>query len=176
VETAQLVLSIVTPLLLLALGIPIARYTKRLDTEAALDEKLIERRLALFDQIGPDLNDLYCLTQFVGHFRSVDPPSALKRKRRLDKTVNVNRPIFSTDVIQAYHTFIDTVYETPDHAGENAKLLIDRGALADERGGDWPEAWNGYFADPPATPQREVEAAYTALVDALARDFAGRRP
>lgn len=176
-ETAQLVLSIVTPLLLLALGIPVARYTKRLDTQAALDEKLIERRLALFEQIGPDLNDLYCLTQFVGHFRSIDPPSALKRKRRLDKTVHVNRPIFSPDVIRAYKAFIDSVFRTPDRAGEDAKLLIDRLTLADERGDDWPDAWNGYFADPPAkpTPRADVKTAYIALVDALAKDFAGRQ-
>jgi hypothetical protein len=173
VETAQLVLSIVTPVLLLALGIPIARYTKRLDTRAALDVKLIERRLALFEEIGPDLNDLYCLTQFVGHFRTIDPPCALKRKRRLDKTVYVNRPIFSTEVMGAYKTFIDAVYVTPDRAGENAKLLIDREVLAEERGGEWPEEWNGYFADGRATPQQEVEDAYTRLVDALARDFGG---
>lgn len=173
-ETAQLILSIVTPVLLLALGIPIARYTKRLDTQAALDEKLIERRLALFERLGPDLNDLYCLTQFVGHFRSIDPPSALKRKRRLDKTIHVNRPIFSTEVMLAYTRFIDAVFKTPDQAGENAKLLIEPDVLAVERGGEWPEEWDDYFADEPATPQHEVERAYTKLVDALARDFGGR--
>ena len=172
-ETAQLILSILTPVLVLALGIPIARYTKRLDTQAALDEKLIERRLALFEQIGPDLNDLYVLTQFVGHFRSIDPPAALERKRRLDKTINVNRPIFSVEVMRAYRRFIDSVYRTPDRAGENAKLLVDRDTLAEERGGAWPEAWNDFF-ERPATPRSDVQAAYTALVDALARDFGGR--
>jgi hypothetical protein len=176
VEEAQLVLSILTPVLVLALGIPIARYMKRLDREAARDERLIERRLKLFDEIGPDLNDLYCLTQFVGRFRSVDPQGALELKRSLDETIHVNRPVFSNEVMLAYNRFMTTVFEMYTGPGQNAKLRIDRRTLARERGGDWPPEWDDFFVEPDKAPSRaDVKAAYTVLVDALAFDFGGGR-
>ena len=111
-EIVRTILSILTPLLVLLVGIPIARRTKRLDTEAWVDQKIIERRLTLYDEVGPRLNDLYCLSAFKGHFRTIDPPQALNHKRSLDRVMHVNRPIFSRNLLDAYHAFMKTIFET----------------------------------------------------------------
>jgi hypothetical protein len=171
VETLQTVLSIITPILVLALGIPIARYTKRLDTQALVDQKIIERRLALFDEVGPKLNDLYCLSRFVGHFRSIEPAKAVEHKRALDRVIHVNRPIFSPEFRSAYNAFMDTTFEMYTGGAQDAKLRIDRVQLQRERGGEWPAEWNRHFSQQGGTDPREVVRAYENLVEAFASDL-----
>jgi hypothetical protein len=177
VEVVQTVLGILTPILVLVLGIPIARYTKRLDTQALVDQKIIERRLALYDDVGPKLNDLYCLSRFVGDFRTVDPPEAIAHKRDLDRVLHVNRPVFSPEMLHAYHAFMGTVFETYTGRGEDAKLRIDPMRLQRERGNAWLPEWDRHFSTRGATDGRVVIDAYEALVAAFAADLGSvRRP
>lgn len=49
------------------------------------NQKLIERRIAVFDEMAPLLNDLFCFFRFVGDFRAITPPEAVSRKRSLDR-------------------------------------------------------------------------------------------
>jgi hypothetical protein len=176
VDVAQLCLSVLTPLLLLLVGVPVAQRTKRMETDAWVDQKIIERRLALYDEVGDKLNDLYCLSTFVGHFRSIEPPQAVAHKRFLDLRMHVNRPIFSPRVLEAYHRFIDVLFATHGGAGRDARLRIDAERLQNERGTAWDASWGGCFAADGAAEPKEVAAAYTDLVDAFAADLVSPRP
>lgn len=111
-ELAQLVLGVATPLLLLLIGLPIARRTKQIETEAWVSQKIVEMRLELFDEVGPLLNDLYCLSACVGHFREVEPPRAVAHKRTLDRIMRVNRPVFAPAVLAASGRFMAALFVT----------------------------------------------------------------
>jgi len=161
-------------MLVLALGVPIARRTKKLDVEAWVDQQIIGRRLKLYEEIGPKLNDLYCLTRFIGHFREVDPPKALKHKRDLDRTMHVNRPIYSDRLFAAYQSFMDATFETYVGAGEDAKLRMDPKELKQEWREPWSSEWDRMFATA-SNDYRAIEAAYEVLVASFSADLGTSR-
>src|SRR6266566_843777 len=100
-----------------------------------------------FRRIGATLNDLLCYFTFVGCWKELSPPEVVKRKRLMDRIVNVNAPLFSKDFVNKYHEFIGNCYGTYSGWGQDAKLrtLWERRKAA--AGGSWPNAWDGCFTD-----------------------------
>ena len=172
-EVAQLAVAVLTPVLLLLLGLLVARRTKNLDLAHWLNQQLIERRLEVHDDMAPKLNDLYCLFRCRGHFRDIDPPAAIARKRALDKKFHVNRALFTTEFQGAYHSFMDACFLMDAALGEDAKLKLDGEWLKDERGEDltWGSEWDDRFAADEALEPEEFDRRYDALVAGFAREF-----
>jgi hypothetical protein len=117
-EIAKLAVSVVTPLLLVGIGFVINRGVQRIENVEWGNRKLIERRISLYDEMAPKLNDLYCFFACVGAFREIDPPTALKRKRELDRSFHVNRFLFSPDLAAKYGSFMDAGFETYHRRGQ----------------------------------------------------------
>src|SRR5919106_4136348 len=107
-EITKLVVSALTPILLFVLGYMVTKASRRVE-EAQRDaarrfeeaqwasRKLIESRLALFEEMAPKLNDLFSCFMLVGQFREVTPPEALSRKRELDRIFHSHAPLFSPE-------------------------------------------------------------------------------
>ena len=172
-EVAKLAVAVLTPILLVLLGLLVARRTKNLDLAHWLNQQLIERKLAVHDDMAPKLNDLYCLFRFLGHFRDISPPAAIDRKRALDKKFHVNRALFTSDFQAAYHSFMDACFLMGSTLGEDAKLKLDPTKLRKERGEDmrWDDKWDDRFAVAEALKPPEFDRRYDALVAAFAREL-----
>jgi hypothetical protein len=141
-------------------------------------QKVIEKRIAVFDEVAPALNDLYCFFKFVGHWKELTPPTVVAHKRRIDKTLHVYAAMFPASMLDSYYTFINLYFRSyagPDH---DAKL---RTAVLNERWGNrqkslgkaWDPRWAKLFV--PASSQiasREaVTAAYFSLMDEFSRSL-----
>jgi hypothetical protein len=172
-EVAKLAVAVLTPILLVLIGLLVARRTKNLDLAHWLNQQLIERKLRVHDEMAPKLNDLYCFFRFRGHFRDISPPAAIDRKRALDKAFHVNRALFTREFQAAYHSFMDACFLTDVAAGADAKLKLDPEELATERGEDrrWDDTWDGRFAAAEALKPTEFDRRYDGLVAAFAKEL-----
>ena len=172
VETVKLVASILTPVLVAGLGYLISRTLRRLEDTAWTGRKFVEKRLALYEEMAPMLNDLYCFFDCVGNFRSITPPDAINLKRELDKRFHVNKFLFSPDFRHRYDALMESCYQTWSGLGQNAKLRTSPVRQQAERGEAWSRDWEECFSHlEMATDDADKEELYTKLMKAFAAEL-----
>jgi hypothetical protein len=177
VEIAKLIVSTLTPLIVVGLGVFVARSVRRLEEAQWANRKVVERRLELYDTMAPLLNDILCFFTAIGHFRDIDPPALLAKKRELDKHFFVNEYLMSEVFAQRYKQFIDTCFRHYTGIGKDAEIRMEAGYLRDERGAaGWDPSWDAYFADPAETAKEGyVEQRYRVLMETFSEQV-GVRP
>ncbi|VVP01644.1 hypothetical protein PS862_02879 [Pseudomonas fluorescens] len=79
-------------------------------------------RIALWSEISPLMNDLYCYFLYVGHWKEIAPEQVIATKRKLDRLISSNRPFFSPDFLKKYDAFMSSAFKTGTGWGEDAKL------------------------------------------------------
>lgn len=173
-EAAKLVVAVLTPLLVAVVGFAINRSVRRLEDAQWANRRLIERRLELYDEIAPRLNDLYCFFRLVGRFREIEPPRALALKHELDKLFHVNRYLFDPGFLVQYQQFIDCCFRTFTGTGELAKIRSPIVLQREERRqATWDPVWESLFdpeIQPPVAagdPRASLTAAYHAQHELL---------
>jgi hypothetical protein len=179
-EVAKLAVAALTPLVVLGLGVIVSRAARRVEDAQWSNRKLVERRLDLYDRMAGPLNDLFCFFRLVGHFRDLDPPSVIQRKRELDKTFYVNRFLMSDDFADLYHAYINTCFRPWETAAHDAKLRMSASAQRFERGtsAPWKPEWNDLFvteADEMAS-KGVVRQGYEGLMKRFAAECGVQSP
>lgn len=157
------------PLLTGALGAVVAYLAIRFDSRKALNQELIKKRIDLYDEVAPRLNDLLCSFLAVGQWKNLPPPVVLQRKRDLDRILHVYGPLFSQVVVDQYKVFIHKCFRTFTGSGRNALLRADRVHLQKEWGEAWQPDWNEQFvALRDVVTERELRDEYSRLMTELA--------
>jgi hypothetical protein len=186
-EIAKLVVGVLTPLLLVALGVLINRTARRVENAQWANRRVLDKRLELFDDMAEPLNDLYCFFRVVGGFRDIDPPCALELKRKLDKLFHVNRFLFSPRFSELYEQLMGTYFRTFTGTGRPAKIKSPIWLQRRERTeAHWKREWENDTFDPDmqfAETDREamrsyllgVERAHNTLMTRFAEEV-GVRP
>jgi hypothetical protein len=167
-EIAKLVVAVATPLIVAVIGIAIGRSVHRLEDAQWANRKLVERRLEIYGEMAPLLNDLYCFFRCVGRFREITPPDALALKRDLDKLFYVNRYLFASDFAWRYERLMAICFQMFSGTGEFAKIrssiVLQREKRRHAR---WEKDWEQLFdpevqATPDSSDHSELESAYRA--------------
>jgi hypothetical protein len=177
-EIAKLVVGVLTPVLLVALGVLINRTARRVENAQWANRRVLDKRLELYDDMAEPLNDLYCFFRLVGGFRKIDPPRALELKRELDKLFHVNRFLFSPRFGELYEQLMRTYFRMFTGTGQSAKIKSPVDVQKRERTeAEWKSEWEALF-DPSqfeATDMQKLQK-YVASVDrvhnALMTEFA----
>jgi hypothetical protein len=94
---AQLIVAALTPIMTGVVGIILVRMGTKLDVTKQLHQELLRKRLQLFEDIAPKINDVFCFFQAVGHWADLGPEEIIKRKRAIDRVIQVNRYLFRSD-------------------------------------------------------------------------------
>jgi hypothetical protein len=175
-EVVKLAVAILTPLLLLGLGIIISRAARRVEDAQWADRKLIERRLELYDEMAPLLNDLYCFFALVGDFRAIDPPRAIALKRELDKRFHVNMFLFSASFTRGYEVLMNLCFETFAGVATDARLRVNPEVQMAEMGDDrWQDAWWDLFSPEAKRSGRgSIKDAHAQLMQTFADELGVR--
>jgi hypothetical protein len=146
-EVAKLLVSALTPLLLIIIGLWINRSLKRLDYLQWTNQKVTEKRIEVFEQLAPLLNDLLCYFTFVGCWKDLNAREVVERKREMDRIVHINAPLFSKEFGQRYHDFIEACYSTYMGWGKDAQLRTLSERRKEAAGTGWKSEWDDCFAD-----------------------------
>ena len=150
-------------------GAALAYLAVRVDGRKVLNQELIRKRIDLYDQVAPRLNDLLCAFLVVGHWKELPPPVVLQTKRDLDRVMHVYGPLFSQVVVGQYRVFIHKCFRTFTGSGCDALLRADRVHLQKEWGEAWQPDWNQRFVTPrDVVTGRELRDEYARLMSELA--------
>lgn len=173
-EVAKLTISVLTPLSVLALGWFVNHRLKRLDHAQWANQKLIEKRLALYDRIAPLLNRLLCFHGWIGNWKDITPAQAIEAKRQLDLEVNIYRHLLDEDFYGEYQRYIALLFVTYNEPGHDARLRALVTGPDGDRARDaryvWDEAWMDSFAPQEAAAGKAaVQAQYLAVMAAFTR-------
>jgi hypothetical protein len=109
-QIATLAVDALTPITVAGLGVLFARTSRRIEQVQWANQTVVSRRLDIFSELAPGLNQLLCFATFVGGWKEIDPRKAIAIKRQLDETMYANRVLFSEELFAAYHRFMTTLF------------------------------------------------------------------
>lgn len=171
-EITKLIISTLTPLIVLLIGWWINRSLKRFEHLQWTNQKVVEKRLSVFDELAPQLNDLLCYFTFIGCWKDLTPPEVIKLKRKIDRIVHINAPLFSEEFLNRYYDFVNLCYGTYAGWGKDAKLLTFSERRKAAAGASWEVQWNDCFADKSDCSDPEaVNTAYGALMSCFSNEL-----
>jgi hypothetical protein len=172
-QIATLAIATLTPLTVAAVGYYFARASQRLEHLQWANQTVITRRLDVFSQVAPWLNQLLCFATFVGRWKEIQPLEAIGLKRKLDETMYANRLLFSDELFEAYREFMAALFAMYATVGADAHLR----APIDSRWGDrreltwWNKEMEILFSVDKAGSTDEIQAAYEALTERFRDDL-----
>ena len=121
-EWMKLAASFTTPIIVAIAGYYLNKRLKSIDDAQWQSRKIIEKRLAIFDEVAPELNKVFCFCHFLGYWKEISPLEMIKTKRSLDRSVNIYRHLLSEDFYIAYNAFIHTAFRTYTGHGKDALI------------------------------------------------------
>lgn len=174
-EIAKLGTQALTPFLVVGLGIYVHRITKKFEYVQWQNQKLIEKRLSIYDKLATELNDLLCYFTYVGKWKDVKPPEVVSKKREIDKQIYLSAPLFSQDFFNACHQFQSLCFDTYNGMGKDAKLRTKYDERAKAMGTAWDSSWAECFSDrSPHPAEDELRTAYQKVMDVFASEIGAK--
>jgi hypothetical protein len=171
-EIAKLIISTLTPIIVLVIGLWINRSVKRLEHLQWTNQKITEKRIAVFDELAPLLNDLLCYFAFVGCWKDFTPPDVVKLKRKMDRIVHVNAPLFSKGFLNKYYDFTNVCYSTYTGWGQDAKLRTAWERREEAAEDSWDVKWGECFADKNnCIDPKLVKSTYVELMSGFSKEL-----
>lgn len=168
-EIAKIVASLATPIVVAALGVYIHKLTKRFEHSQWKNQKIVEKRLSIYDDLAPSLNDLLCYFTYIGRWKDLSPPEIIAWKRTIDRNLYLAQPLFSIEFFEACTHFIGLCFSTYKGWGSDAKLRthFERRKQAHP---NWQADWEESFADDP-TDAKEIRSAYQRIMRIFTDDI-----
>lgn len=122
-EIAKLVVGIMTPLAILyfttstdrARDKETAARTAAAQMETDREARYLQvtkKRVDLWEQISPRLNDIYCYFLYVGQWKKLSPTDVVNAKREADRYFYSNLPFFTLEFIHEYQQFMKETFKT----------------------------------------------------------------
>lgn len=169
-EIVKLIIEGLTPILILFLGIIINQTIQKFELRQWKNQKLIEKRLEIYDDISPLLNDLLCYFTFVGCCKDLSPIAVIKMKRILEKKIYLAAPLFSPSFFSSCMKLMDLCYETYTGWGQDAKLKtsfeIRKQVAASEWVVDWDEMYSSHVTD-----LKDINKAYNRIMKCFSEEI-----
>lgn len=164
-EIVKVIVSIITPIIGGFIAWKLANLGKELEKKQWSGRKVIEKRLDFYDEVVPELNDLYCYYHRVGNWKELTPPQIINKKRSLDKAFYVYSHIFRNDILNKYQSYIHNCFETYTGWGNDARIkmnLTKRVLLP-----DWKAEWNELFVENKMESKKNFDRSYFDLMKAI---------
>ena len=163
-------------LLSTVLAVLVAWVAISFDRRKTVNQELIRKRIAIYEEIAPRLNDMFCFLRAVGNWKDLTPPALIEHKRALDRLFNLYGPLFSERLLRRYNRFITVTFAATYAVGETSKLKAPWVLIRMEWGEAWPADWNKKFVEPDEQSSHgEFGQAYWDLMDQFAIEIGAPR-
>lgn len=167
-ETKDLLEIFILPVALVVLGMIAKKIATNHEKRLSLHEKIIEKRVGVYEVIGKDLNDIFTYTVRVGNWKDFTPVEILDKKRKIDKEMYVSRPYWSDEAFSSYILLTTYLFEVYTGTGQNAKI---RGETEKFKSlPNWIKNWEGYFSSD-VFDSKEAWKRYRNLMSKLGGEF-----
>jgi hypothetical protein len=165
-QIATIAVDALTPITVAALGVVFARTSRRTDQVQWANQTVVTRRLDIFSQLAPGLNQLLCFATFVGGWKELLPNQAIAIKRNLDETMYANRVLFSDQLFVAYHQFMTCLFAMYATTDADAHLRAQIASKwGDRRNMPWwtEDTMARLFSSADPASIDDIQAAYDRL-------------
>ena len=172
-QIATLAVEALTPVTVAGLGVLVARTSRRIEQVQWANQTVVTRRLDIFAQLAPGLNQLLCFATFVGGWKEIQPSQAIALKRQLDETMYANRVLFSDQLFAAYHQFMTTLFAMYATTDADAHL---RAPIESQWGNRrnmpwWEDSMAALFSTGDPASIDDIQAAYNQLARRFRADL-----
>jgi hypothetical protein len=174
-ERWKVFLSILTPLVLVALTFVVNDAIQQRGALLKRDEQILAEKQKIYAELGKRLNVFYVYVADVGDFRSYTPPRVVEMKREADRQFFVYRPYWSEVTESRYNEFMRAAFSTYNGAGLPAKINASRSQKVAAYEVDklkWDSTWDEYFTE---KIDPDISNKYYALVSSLLADTVNAR-
>lgn len=169
-EIIKLLTSTLTPLVVAGLGIYIHRLTKRFENLQWRNQKLVEKRLMIYDELASMLNDNLCYFTYVGNWKERKPCDVIASKRAIDKKIYLAAPLFSPCFFSTCMDFQNLCFEHFTGWGEDAKLKTKFERRKEVFGDDWNDNWDFLFSSDVPDPN-QIRTAYRNIMQCFSDEM-----
>lgn len=169
-EITKIAAGLLVPVTITCIGIYVHRVSKRFEHLQWRSQKLVEKRLAIYDDLAPQFNDLLCYFTYVGCWRDLDPPDIVALKRKLDKKIHLAAPLFSKEFFVRCAIFQDLCFETYTGWGMDARLRTHYQRRHESRDSNWKKDWEHCFSPNVTDPDKIVDA-YKLVMDSFTKEI-----
>lgn len=170
IEIAKLVIAALTPIAVAILGLYLTRLAKRSEHNQWRNQRLIEKRIVVYDDLAPHLNDLLCYFTFVGCWKDLNPPDVVAMKRLVDKKIYLAAPLFPEIFFSACSRFVGLCFSTFQGWGQNATLRTPIERRKQAAGDAWEQGWNDCFSND-VTNVEAIRSAYQEIMSIFSREI-----
>lgn len=164
IEVIKLLVSAATPITVAIVGFFLNRHLKSIDNAQWQSRKIIEKRLELFDEIAPKLNQIFCIVSWVGYWKDISPRDLIQTKRYLDRFINIYKHLLGENFHQSYEEFIHLVFQTYSGKGKDALIRSEISNFDGDRkthtNYQWEDDFDELFDQNLPPPKHEVTASY----------------
>lgn len=139
-EAAKLIVAILVPLTVVIAGLFVST---RLQKQSG--QKLVDKRIEVFDLLAPDYNTLLVYLLYWGNWKEITPPEIIELKRRVDRNMHVYSWLFATDIQSVHREYISECFQEFRRPGVPAGIR----SSADKRRTmpGWQPAWDDLFTN-----------------------------
>jgi hypothetical protein len=169
-EVWKVFLSILTPLVLVALTFVVNNAIQERGALLKREEQILAEKQKIYAELGRKLNVFYVYVADVGDFRSYTPPRVVELKREADRQFFIYRPYWSEATEKRYNEYMKAAFLTYTGAGLPAKInasKTEKVAAYEVDKLKWEPAWDEYFTE---KVDPEISSKYYALVSSLLAD------
>lgn len=159
-----------TPATAAALAFFTHRIAKRFEHGQWKNQKLIEKRIAIYDDMAPLLNQLLCYFTYVGTWAEHQPVEIIDLKRDLDIKIYLAAPLISSRLFDDLLALQSQCFSTFNGWGEAARLNTDFEERKSAHGHLWELQWEKCFNVERVDPSK-VKEAYTNAMNSFKIDI-----
>jgi hypothetical protein len=143
-QIAIVIVALAAIVVIIIQAIRFSRIKKQLLTQYQSNQKLVEKRIEVYERMGPKLNDIVSFFCYTGNWKELAPPDIMELKRELDKDIQIHTALFSDELISTYNALMQLCFVA--HTGwehnEKIKSLYE---LRQEKTPGWLDVWIPYF-------------------------------
>lgn len=172
-EVAKLIVAGSTPVAVAVIGFWLARIMKRVELAQWRNQKVIERRMEVYKDAAPKLNQLLCYFTYVGRWKDLTPSRIIELKRELDAVIFVDEWLFSPSFMNSYQAFIHSCFVTYQGVGHDARLRTKTEKRM--KLNTWQANWADLFKEDETVDRDTFTATYATLMGLFAAELGSRR-
>ena len=165
VQIVTIVVAALTPLTVAALGFLVARTGRRIGQVQWANQTVVARRLDIFKEVAPLINQLLCFGSFIGGWKEISPRKAIEVKRKLDETMFANRLLFSDQFFGSYQLFMATLFAMYATTDADAHIRAPINSVWGDRRNMswWEDGMESLFSTRSTVSTDDIQAAHDRL-------------
>lgn len=164
------IVAITAPVIIVFLMIRYNRIIKRLKEVQLDNQKIIEKRTEVFSRLGPQLHDILSFFLYTGNWKKLAPTDLLELKRKLDKDITINAPLFSNDLMAMYKGFMQLCFISFS-GWEHEEKIKSQYELRQEKSVGWDSEWIDYFDTNNVVEGVKLKESYDKLMQCFQEEL-----